>query len=221
MKSGTSMTVHSLAELKHIKKAIAAHAAHVKQEAEKRQQQQRRAAQQSNLFLAAIGKVQPLHTAPRAHLAATPPEPLPFQLARDEAAALQESMSDEIDIANLLDTDDGLSFRRDGVGIDVTQKLRRGQWAVQQQVDLHGLRTEQAREVLGQFIRDMHKQGVRCVRVIHGKGLGSPGKTPVLKNKVQRWLVQREEILAFVQAQPNQGGAGALLVLLQGSKNKV
>ena len=221
MKSGKSITVHSLTELKQIKKAMAAHAVHLKQEAQKRQQQQRRAAQQSNLFLAAIGKVQPLHTAPRARLAPTPPEPLPFQLARDEAAALQESMSDEIDIANLLDTDDGLSFRRDGVGTDVTQKLRRGQWAVQQQIDLHGLRTEQARAVLGQFIRDMHKLGVRCVRVIHGKGLGSPGKTPVLKNKVQRWLVQREEILAFVQAQPNQGGAGALLVLLQGTKSKI
>lgn len=220
MKSKRTLTVHSLDELRHIKKEMAAHALKAQQEAQERRRQQHLAAQQKNLFLAAIGPVKPLHAASRALLAPTPPAPLPLQLERDEAAALQQSMSDEIDIFSLLDTDDGLSYRQDGVGWDVIQKLRRGQWAVQQQIDLHGLRTEQARESLGQFIRDMHKLGVRCVRVIHGKGLGSPGKTPVLKTKVQKWLVQREEVLAFVQAPPNQGGAGALLVLLQGTRNK-
>lgn len=220
MKSKRTLTVHSLDELRHIKKEMAAHALKAQQEAQERRRQQHLAAQQTNLFLAAIGPVKPLHTASRALLAPTPPAPLPLQLERDEAAALQQSMSDEIDIFSLLDTDDGLSYRQDGVGWDVIQKLRRGQWAVQQQIDLHGLRTEQARESLGQFIRDMHKLGVRCVRVIHGKGLGSPGKTPVLKTKVQKWLVQRDEVLAFVQAPPNQGGAGALLVLLQGTRNK-
>jgi DNA-nicking Smr family endonuclease len=67
---------------------------------------------------------------------------------------------------------------------------------------------------LGGFIRQAHRQGWRCVRVVHGKGLGSPGKTPVLKNKVLRWLVQKNEVLAFVQATPSEGGAGALRVLL-------
>ena len=73
---------------------------------------------------------------------------------------------------------------------------------------------DEAREALGGFIRQAHRQGWRCVRVVHGKGLGSPGKTPVLKNKVLRWLVQKNEVLAFVQATPSEGGAGALRVLL-------
>jgi DNA-nicking Smr family endonuclease len=101
------------------------------------------------------------------------------------------------------------------VGPDVTQKLRRGKWSIQRQVDLHGLRTDEARETLTAFIRESHKQGIRCVRVVTGKGLGSPGKEPVLKDKVHRWLVQKAEVVAFVQAQPAHGGAGALVVLLQ------
>jgi DNA-nicking Smr family endonuclease len=108
-----------------------------------------------------------------------------------------------------------LSFRRPGVGTDVTQKLRRGKWSIQRQIDLHGLRTDEAREALAAFIREAHRQGIRCVRVVHGKGLGSPGKAPVLKDKVHRWLVQKAEVVAFVQAQPMQGGAGAVVVLLQ------
>ena len=87
--------------------------------------------------------------------------------------------------------------------------------SIQRQLDLHGLRVDEAREALGQFIRHAHKTGLRCVRVVHGKGLGSPGKSPVLKSRVQRWLVQKNEVLAFVQARPMDGGAGALVVLLK------
>ena len=94
-------------------------------------------------------------------------------------------------------------------------RLRNGQWAVQAQIDLHGLRTDEARETLGRFVHDCHAQGLRCVRVAHGKSLGSPGKTPVLKDKTRRWLVQKSEVVAFVQSAPSHGGAGALLVLLQ------
>ena len=144
-----------------------------------------------------------------------PPAPLPLQHELDAAAALQESLSDEVDVTTLLDTDDHLSFRRPGVGMDVAQKLRKGKWSIQRQIDLHGLRSDEARDALGSFIREAHKQGIRCVRVVHGKGLGSPGKAPVLKDKVHRWLVQKAEVVAFVQAQPAQGGAGALVVLLQ------
>jgi len=97
----------------------------------------------------------------------------------------------------------------------VTQRLRAGHWSIQRQLDLHGLRVDEARLALGEFIRTAHKNGVRCVRVVHGKGLGSPGKSPVLKSRVQRWLVQKHEVLAFVQARPVDGGAGAMLVLLQ------
>ncbi len=109
-----------------------------------------------------------------------------------------------------------MSFRRPGIGNDVTRKLRRGDWTIQGQVDLHGLRSDEARDALGQFIRDAMRMGWRCVRVVHGKGLGSPGKAPVLKSKTQKWLVQKNEVLAFVQAKPAEGGAGALVVLLKG-----
>ncbi|TXI29704.1 MAG: DNA mismatch repair protein MutS, partial [Ottowia sp.] len=98
-------------------------------------------------------------------------------------------------------------------------KLRRGHWAVQGQIDLHGLRTPDAREALAQFLRDARRAGWRCVRVVHGKGLGSPGKTPVLKAKVHGWLIQKKEVLAFVQAKPLEGGAGALLVLLASAQS--
>mgnify|MGYP002037334202 FL=1 len=130
-------------------------------------------------------------------------------------------MSDEFDVSTLLDTDDQLSFRRPGIGLDVTHKLRAGQWSIQRQLDLHGLRVDEAREALGQFIRLSHRTGIRCVRVVHGKGLGSPGKTPVLKGRVLRWLVQKKEVLAFVQARPAEGGAGALVVLLQPGKRQL
>ena len=125
----------------------------------------------------------------------------------------------EFDASTLLQVDEHLSFRRPGIGPDVLPKLRRGHWAVQRQIDLHGLRTEEAREALGQFVRDAQRAGVRCVRVVHGKGLGSPGKTPVLKAKVHGWLIQKKEVLAFVQAKPLEGGAGALLVLLASAQS--
>ena len=117
--------------------------------------------------------------------------------------------------ALLLDTDADLSYRRTGVGPDVPQKLRRGVWSIQRQVDLHGLRSDEAREALGGFVRESHRQGIRCIRVVHGKGLGSPGRAPVLKGRVLRWLVQKKEVMAFVQARPAEGGAGALVVLLK------
>jgi DNA-nicking Smr family endonuclease len=150
-----------------------------------------------------------------ADLKPAPPQPIPKQRQLDEAAALQEALSDEVDVSSLLETDERLSFRRAGVGPDVTQKLRRGKWSIQRQIDLHGLRSDEARESLTAFIREAHRQGIRCVRVVTGKGLGSPGKAPVLKEKVHRWLVQKSEVVAFVQAQPAHGGAGALVVLLQ------
>ena len=215
MNTKKPLKVATLADLKLVKKEIEAQALEQSRIAKEQALQAKRSQVQSNLFQAAVGAVQPLTPPKRVVLSPPPPPPLPRQSEQDEAAALQQTMSDEMDIASLLDTDDMLSFRRPGIGSDVTQKLRRGKWTIQQQVDLHGLRSDEAREALGMFIRDMHKKGLRCVRVIHGKGLGSPGKTPVLKEKVQRWLVQKEEVLAFVQAQPHQGGAGALVVLLK------
>lgn len=209
------MKINALSDLKLVKKEIEAQAAREAALALQKAQEAKRKAAASNLFQAAIGKVKPMAPPQRAALAPAPPKPIPKQQLLDEAAALQEAISDEVDVTTLLDTDDQLSFRRPGVGLDVTQKLRKGKWSIQKQIDLHGLRSDEARDALSAFIRDAHKHGIRCVRVVHGKGLGSPGKAPVLKEKVHRWLVQKSEVVAFVQAQPAQGGAGALVVLLQ------
>nr|WP_315478657.1 Smr/MutS family protein [uncultured Rhodoferax sp.] len=209
------MKINALSDLKLVKKEIEAQAAREAAVAAQKALDAKRKAAASNLFQAAIGKVKPMAPPQRAALAPAPPKPIPKQQLLDDAAALQEAISDEVDVTTLLDTDDNLSFRRPGVGTDVTQKLRKGKWSIQKQIDLHGYRSDEAREALGAFIRESHKQGIRCVRVVHGKGLGSPGKAPVLKDKVHKWLVQKSEVVAFVQAQPAQGGAGALVVLLQ------
>ena len=178
---------------------------------------QRKLAAESNLFVRAAGAVKPLREQRRVLLARERPAPIPFQLQLDEQRVLHEAISDEFDSSTLLDVDDALSFRRPGIGLDVTRKLRKGHWSIQRELDLHGLRREEARESLAAFVRTACREGVRCVRVVHGKGLGSPGKTPVLKAKVQSWLIQKNEVLAFVQARGDEGGAGALVVLLKPS----
>ena len=169
-------------------------------------------------FALAVGPIKPLPPKHRpGHRACLPlvqAAPIAVQHRLDELAVMREALSDEFDAETLLDTDDALSYRRTGIGTDVTRKLRKGGWSIQGQLDLHGLRREDAREALVDFIRDAARMGWRCVRVVHGKGLGSPGKTPVLKGKVQSWLIQKQEVLAFVQARPAHGGAGALVVLL-------
>jgi DNA-nicking Smr family endonuclease len=204
----------SLKDLAGIKAQLEADAARAAAEKAERERLEKAAQAERHLFKRAVGAVKPLAHAPRVSLSGEPAKPLALQQMLDDDNVLRESLSDDFDVSTLLDTDDELSYRRSGIGTDVTQKLRKGHWSLQGQIDLHGLRSDEAREALGQFIRDAHKRGWRCVRVVHGKGLGSPGKTPVLKSKVQRWLVQKNEVLAFVQAKGSEGGAGALVVLL-------
>ena len=204
----------SLKDLAAIKAQLEADAARAAAEKAERERLEKAAQAERHLFKRAVGAVKPLAHAPRVSLSGKPAKPLALQQMLDDDNVLRESLSDDFDVSTLLDTDDELSYRRSGIGTDVTQKLRKGHWSLQGQIDLHGLRSDEAREALGQFIRDAHKRGWRCVRVVHGKGLGSPGKTPVLKSKVQRWLVQKNEVLAFVQAKGSEGGAGALVVLL-------
>lgn len=168
-----------------------------------------------DLFANAVGTVLPLRQVPVATATAARPAPVPQQRARDEAQVLEDSISDEFDVESLLETDDSLSFRRPGVGPEVVRKLRRGVWATQAKLDLHGLRRDEARDQLAAFLRTAMQAGLRCVRIIHGKGNGSPGRQSVLKTKVRGWLVQRHEVIAFTQARPVDGGQGALMVLLE------
>lgn len=170
---------------------------------------------EANLFRATVGEVKPISHGSRITWMPQPPLPIARQHMADEQAALQESLSDEFTVETLMDSDETLSYARNGIGTDVLRKLRSGRWVIQAQLDLHGLRSDEAREALSEFIRNATRRGLRCVRVIHGKGLGSVNKEPVLKGKVRNWLVQKEEILAFCQARPVDGGAGALIVLLK------
>ena len=167
-------------------------------------------------FRLTVGQVTPQPQAERAELPRPVVPPEPRQRQQDEAQALAATLSDEFDVTTLLDTDAALSYRREGIGPDVLARLRRGQWSIQRQLDLHGLRRDEARDALAIFIRQAERDGLRCVRVIHGKGNGSPGREPVLKDKVKRWLVQKEQVIAFTQASAADGGHGALLVLLRG-----
>ncbi len=109
------------------------------------------------------------------------------------------------------------TFLRAGIGSDVLSKLRRGHWSVQSELDLHGHTTDEARDALADFLFDARSHRYRCVRVIHGKGLTSPNKVPVLKGKVRRWLTQWGDVLAFAEAPLNSGGGGAVIILLRGS----
>jgi len=208
------MKVRGLEQLKALRERMLREQEAQAAVAAQRAAQALREQQTSNVFAEAVGAVQSLRDNGRAEVPRQRPEPHPHQRERDEREAMREALSDEVDVESLLLTDDGLSFRRPGIGADVPVRLRRGQWALQGELDLHGLTREEARERLAAFLREAHRRGQRCVRVVHGKGNGSPGRQPVLKDKVQRWLAQRGEVIAFAQASGAQGGAGALLVLL-------
>ena len=210
--------IKDLLGLKAVKAEMEARVKRVKELEATRKAALAKAKAEKEFFARAVGIVKPLppkhRPGERAALRLVQAAPIAVQHQLDEQAVMREALSDEFDAETLLDTDDALSYRRTGIGTDVTRKLRKGGWAIQGQVDLHGLRREDAREALVDFIKDAARMGWRCVRVVHGKGLGSPGKTPVLKGKVQSWLIQKQEVLAFVQARPAHGGAGALVVLL-------
>jgi DNA-nicking Smr family endonuclease len=173
---------------------------------------------EANLFRDAVADVTPLPHPNRARTALPPPHPNPLQLQADEEAALLSSLSDPIDSDDLMETDDTLSFARDGISPINLRRLRRGHWAVQDQCDLHGLTRDYAREELAGFLAHALRRGMRCVRIVHGKGLGSANKTPVLKSRVRHWLMQHDAVLAFCQARPVDGGAGALVVLLRAAR---
>lgn len=171
----------------------------------------------AQLFRDAIGPVRELPAAPP-----PPDRPRPRPAARmaerDEAEARSE-------FARLLDADrieagDVLRYRRDEVPPHTLRRLQRGAYAVQDELDLHGADAAAATRLLREFLRTATQSGLGCVRIVHGKGLGSKGLgsggvAPVLKNLVDRLLRQRSEVLAFHSAPPAQGGTGAVLVLLR------
>ena len=169
-----------------------------------------------SLFRLATRGVRPIDPRNRVEPEAPRPSPQPRKRSEDEHAALRETMEAPLSLEDRLDIGDEAAFLRPGIPRRVLTDLRRGRWVIQGELDLHGLNRDQAREALAGFLTHCLQQGRRCVRVIHGKGLGSPGRESILKQLSRGWLAQREEILAFCQAAPTQGGSGALMVLLRG-----
>ena len=184
-----------------------------------RQEQERAAAQakaereaaaclqaERQLFSRSVGPITPLRSPNCAAMASEPAPPLPMQHWQDEEQVLQESISDDFDVSTLLDTDDQLSFRRPGIGVEVTRRLRAGHWSIQRQLDLHGLRTDEAREALGQFIRHAHKRAcAACVWCMAGAGLARPHAGAQKPGAALAGAKARGP--GFVQARPAEGGA--------------
>ena len=158
----------------------------------------------------------PLPEGKRVELPRPRPRPYPQQSRRDERAALEESLSAPLSLDDALDSGEELAFVREGFGRDVLRKLRRGHWVVQGELDLHGMNRQHALFHTDLFLKQSVKRGARCVRIVHGKGLGSRNREPVLKGLLRKWLQRRSEVLAFSQAPAAQGGSGAVLVLLKG-----
>jgi DNA-nicking Smr family endonuclease len=169
-----------------------------------------------SLFQEAVRDAKPLPHHGKALRSKEAPPAFPVQSLLDDKEALKESLTAEWTAEDWLDSGEEPNFLRPGLSRQVLRKLRSGSWVVQKELDLHGFDRHEAREALAGFFASCIRRGIRCVRVIHGKGLGSKNREPVLKTKVKHWLLRREEVLAYCQARPVDGGSGALLVLLKG-----
>lgn len=141
-------------------------------------------------------------------------KPIPQQHRLDEQDVLRSLLSDEYEPAEV-ETGEELLYTRPGIQQRVLRKFRRGQYAIEAELDLHGRVVSEAREMVSAFLREAQAGGKRVVRIIHGKGLSSEGNIPVLKGKVNSWLRQKDAVLAFCSARKNDGGTGAVYVLLK------
>jgi DNA-nicking Smr family endonuclease len=168
----------------------------------------------------AFADVKPLAPSTRAPHSPHRPAPIPHQRLADDADALAASKYGAEPAPHAWEIgqehEAHQTFLRRGLGTDVLTKLRRGHWSVQAEIDLHGHTTEEAHDALADFLDEARAHGYRCVRVIHGKGLTSPNREPVLKGKVRLWLARWNDVLAYCEAPLHAGGGGAVLVLLRG-----
>lgn len=186
-----------------------------KEKAEKLKAELAQQQKTEDLFLAAVRNARPLNTN-RIHHEPSKPKPIPQQFIRDEKQALRDSLSDGYIPAHELESGEELLYLREGQSPSVLSKLRRGHWVIQANLDLHGLISDEARIQVGEFLAGCKKRGIRCVRIVHGKGLGSRNREPILKHKVRNWLMQKDEVIAYAQARATDGGSGAVIVLLKG-----
>jgi len=169
-------------------------------------------------FAKAVADVRPLKPARRNAPQRPPRPPVPVQTLRDERQALVESIERPVTLDEALESGEELVFLREGLSRQVLRRLRRGHWVVQAGLDLHGLNRHQAATRVAEFLHTAVHRGLRCVRIVHGKGYGSRNREPVLKGKLRHWLAMKDEVLAYCQAPDHDGGSGALLVLLKAKK---
>ena len=168
----------------------------------------------------AFADVQKLPPVNRANVGHPRPDPIARNTLADERDVLAEAKYGEQPAPQTWEAGQEFeheqTFVRKSIGPDVVGKLRRGHWSVQAEIDLHGMNTDEAHDALADFVGGARERGMRCVRVIHGKGLTSPNREPVLKGKVRNWLAHWDEVLAYAEAPQHAGGGGAVLVLLKG-----
>ncbi|MFZ2855635.1 MAG: Smr/MutS family protein [Rhodocyclaceae bacterium] len=171
-------------------------------------------------FHAAVDGATPLRGSERIVFEPPKPSPRPRQRELDEIAVIAESLYAPLDVDDWLDLGDADSFVRPGVQRTVLRDLRRGRWSIQSHIDLHGMNRHEAHEAVALFIATAHSAGKRCLRIVHGRGLGSPDRQGILRRLVKGWLARRRDILAFCHAAPRDGGDGALWVLLRASNTR-
>jgi DNA-nicking Smr family endonuclease len=168
----------------------------------------------SELFREAMRDVKPIARPSRAAVEKRKPPARATFTAADRAMVLVESLQG-IDDGEIKDAGDEIAFRRDSVQTSVLRKLKRGEYRVEATCDLHGLRVDEAKQALREFLAESLARGLRCVRVIHGKGKGSGPRGPVIKTAVNMILRKTEPVLAFTSARRVDGGTGAINVLLK------
>jgi DNA-nicking Smr family endonuclease len=166
-----------------------------------------------SLFRDSMRDVKPLTIPDKVVHARKHTPPVPHHIQQNEQSTPEDSLSDHISLE--IAAGDEWSFLRPGLSRQTLRRLRRGHWRIQAHLDLHGFTRDEARLELTTFLDSSSKNNFRCVRVIHGRGLGSRNREPVLKISIGNWLVQRNDVLAFCQAKPEDGGSGAVLILLK------
>ncbi|WP_426171131.1 Smr/MutS family protein [Pseudoduganella sp. R-34] len=220
----------SFADLKGLGKQLKEQEEQRAAEQKERARQEKAAAAAANVFQSSMAGVQkmkpsdryvpPPSKGPAASGRPAPSGPRKPQTAEeqaaDDAAVLRESMlSDMFDVDHYMEEDPSLNYSAPGIGPDVMKKMRKGHWPVQDELDLHGKRRDEARQAVDDFLLKAKRRNYRCVCVIYGRGFGSRGGEPVLKSMVHSWLVQTDGVIAFCQARAEEGGEGAIMVLLR------
>ncbi len=166
-----------------------------------------------NLFRAAVGKVQAVKH-DRSEQSPPKPAPEPIKTHADEQQVMHDALSDEW-LGDDLKPEDSLQFSVPGLQPKILKKLKRGEIRREAELDLHGLTVDAARRSIVALLHEAQQQQWRCLRVIHGKGLRSGSDGPLLKTRLNSWLRQRQEVLAFCSAPPRDGGNGAVYILLK------